>query len=490
MTSWNFSGVDFNSMTELPTWAFSHLPLNEYAEFIGEVPKERDEEPIPQDDMYDADDEGFDEDQFSRRIREIEEEEEPTHVVESIQAWNYAHLHSRIRQIKEEEREQKEEEPTHVVESIQSWNYAHLHSRIRQIKEEEREQKEEERLRQEQYSQARDSEQPNSLSECSDYPQGSYLKLQEPPPRIDYSQAFRGNTRAEVSSPIHQSTFIFDNDKEIEIKAREKTPRISEVPRRNSRIEVSSLRLDQPPPIIDFSKIFPQNARNEVSPPMDIQDENKFAGFETMKFGELIFDYKVAPLLHPTRPAEVYRCDIEQPKFFSMQPHWFHDTEEKKCWCNNCIQYRKTRSTGKRLEAHDFDKWCLCSSCMEVWHENLAEGEYCNCQNCVDPNKAQALEEEREAEEKEALAELKALAELDEALAELQNPLQSPEQEPPNSEQRIPEFSQKPPSDPHCEDPTTVMPESKEASSRLFNIIRENLWLDSDSETSFDFDAE
>ncbi|KAJ8061621.1 hypothetical protein OCU04_009428 [Sclerotinia nivalis] len=440
MPSWNFSGVDFNSMTELPTWAFSHLPLNEYAEFIPHV------------NMYDADDEGFNEDQLSRRIREIKEEEEPTHVVDSIQSWNYpaasTHLQSRIQQLKEEEREQKEQK-----------------------------EEEEERIRQELYSQARDSEQPNSLSECSDYPQVTYLQLHEPLPRTDDSQVFHRNTRAGLSSPIRQSTFTFTSDKEFEIKAKEKTPIISEAPRRKTRIGVSSLRLDQPPPIIDFSKIFPQNARNEVSPPMDIQAENKFPGFETMNFEKLIFDYEVAPLLHPTRPAEIYRCDIERPKHFSMEPHWFHDTEKKKCWCNHCIQYRETRSTGNQLEAHDFDKWCLCSRCMEIWHENLAEDEYCNCQNCVSTNKAQALEEE-----KEALAELDdaLFAEIEKALAYFQNPLQLPEK-PPNLEQRIPESSQKLPSDPLCEDPTKVVPESKEGSSNLFNTIRENLWLDSDS---------
>lgn len=537
--------MDFNSITELPNWAILHLPLYEYAEFILKAPKDGGEESTPQDNMYDADDEGFDEDQLHRRICEIKQEER-THHVNSIQSWNFppasTQLHPRIEQIKEEERKLREEEEERI--------HTHLHSRIQQIKEEERQQKEEEeseRIRQEIYSQAVDSEQPNSLSECTDYPARSHLPLREYFPRIDGSQHYQDNTRAELPSRIRRTTFAFSSEKEFEKIAEENTPMLSRAPRPKKRIERLSLKFDRSAPFIDVSAIFPQNAEDKVSSPVDIQEENNFAGFETMNFAELIFDYEIAPLLYPTRLAEVYRCDVEEPKFFSLVPHWFHDTEFKRCWCIPCIQYRETLSTGKQLEAHDFDKWCLCRSCMDFWHKNFNEDDNCNCQDCVEKQKL----EEKEADKKRALAALKALvgvdgenflaeleeviarpqspfqspgqestdseqqlgekvalaelraladldgeylfAELEEARSKLQSPLQSqsPEQEAPDSEQLLPKSTQKLPSDPLCENPTTVVPVSKESSFDLFNTIRQHLWLDSDyysgSATSFDF---
>lgn len=386
MTSWNFSGIDFDDMADLPSWAFEHLPLNENSEFILETPKEE-EEPSVSDNMYDADDEDSDEDdaginldlnQLTRRIRQIKEQEGPTQVWDALQSWNFA-------------------------EAV-----AQLSLRIGQLEDEQQEEEREKRQRQE-YSQARDNETTNSLSECSDYSQehpGIFTR--------------RRNRQYELfSPPIHPDILnIFDYE------------------------QVEGFE------IMDM----------ELVP-------NALENFESMDIYELKLDYQIAPLLHP---AQSFPCDTQQPEIFSIEPHWFHDTSKEKCWCHHCIQYRDFQSTGKQLETHDFNQWCLCNSCMQFWHENLDENLWCNCQNCIDPNEAEALTEENEA------------------LALLQNSLQSPspEQEPQD---------QQSPSDPLCSDSTfnTVVDESKDVcstSAELFNTVRENLWVDSDS--SFDFDEE
>ncbi|TGO18454.1 hypothetical protein BPAE_0383g00040 [Botrytis paeoniae] len=394
MSYWNFTGVDFDNMLEEPSWAFSHLPLNNSSEFILKAPKEGEEEfeTIPLDNMYDGDEEDSNEDDLDDLLLQLEQAEE------------------------------------------------------------------QERLAQEHCSRAKDSEQPNSLSNSSDYSQESSFNLQCPPSRIN------------ISSNIRQTTFVIGNSNEIEQKGKENAPRISEVPRRKKRVQVPSLRLDLPVRIIDFAKVFSPNTSetldNEFVP-------NMLEGFETMNFGELIQDYESGEILHPTE-AQKFRCDIENPEKFSMEPHWFHDTKYTRCWCIHCIQYRKTQSTGEQMEAHDYNHRCLCSSCSELYHEALPKGRYCNCQNCTNVNEDQGLTDQTEVS------------------AELQKQiqLQSPERRIQDSEQLVTETSQKLPSDLLCEESTTVASESNGGPSKLLSMIRENLWLDSDSGTVGDFDEE
>ncbi|KAF5870855.1 uncharacterized protein Bfra_009410 [Botrytis fragariae] len=394
MSSWNFTGVDFDNMLDEPSWALSHLPLNNSSEFILEAPKEGEEEfeTIPRDTMYDGDEEDSNEDDLDDLLLQLEQAEE------------------------------------------------------------------QERLAQEHYSRAKDSEQPNSLSNSSDYSQESSLNLQCPLPRIN------------ISSNIRQTTFVIGNSNEIEQKGKENAPRISEVPRRKKRVQVPSPRFDLPVRIIDFAKVFSPNTSetmdNEFVP-------NTLEGFETMNFGELIQDYESGEILHPTE-AQKFRCDLENPENFSMEPHWFHDTKYTRCWCIHCIQYRKTQSTGEQMEAHDYNYRCLCSSCSELYHEALPKGRYCNCENCTNVNEDQGLTDQIEA------------------FAELQKQirLQSPERQIQDSEQLVTETPQKLPLDLLCEESTTIASESNGGPSELVSMIRENLWLDSDSGTVGDFDEE
>ena len=389
MSSWNFTGVDFDNMLEEPSWAFSHLPLNNNSEFIPKTPEEGEEEfeTIPLDDMYDADDEYPSEDDLDNLLLELEKQQ---------------------------------------------------------------------RLSQELYSRAKDSKQPNPPSNSSDYLQESSLQY---PPRIN------------VSSNIRQTTFVIANNREIERKGQENAPWISEVPLRKIRVQLPSLTLNLPSPI-NFGKAFSL----DTSETMDKDFvPNMLEGFETMNIGELIQDYESGDILHPTE-AQKFRCDIERPEVFSMEPHWFNDTKDKKCWCIHCIQYRKTQSTGEQMEAHDYNDRCLCSSCSELYHETLPEGCHCNCQNCVDVNEDQGPTDQ------------------DEALAELQKQiqLQSPEQRIQDSEELVTETSQELPSDPLCEEFTTVVSELNGGPSELLSMVRENLWMnsDSDSDSDADFDNE
>lgn len=417
--------MGLDEMTEAPAWSPSHppldFPLNNDGEFILESPKEEEGDTT----IY--------LDQLSRRIREIKEEEE------------------------------EEEEATRVVNSFQTWNFptvdTHLHSRIRQIKEQEEEQKEEEEGLEQQYSRAIDSEQPNSLSDSSDYSQESLLKFYQSSPIIDISKGFCQTPQIEGFAQIRQTVLVNPDEDKLEQKALEKVPRISEVPRRKSRNGVYSLKVNQPAPA------FPTLYLGFIP--------NALEGFETMNIDKMVADYKIYPVLHPTNSAEVFRCDIEQPEDFNLEPHWFQDTEEKQCWCLNCIQYRKSLSTGKQPKKHDYNKWCLCSSCAEFEQHYLFADMNCNFPVCVDSDQAQALAEEKEA------------------LTKLQNLLRSPIQESSNSEQLVTEAPQKSPSDPLCADSTAGATETREGSSELFNMIQENLWLESESESSesdFDFD--
>ncbi|KAF7948145.1 uncharacterized protein EAE97_003556 [Botrytis byssoidea] len=395
MSSWNFTDVGFDNMLEDPSWAFSHLPLNNSSEFILEAPKEGEEEfeTIPLDDMYDGDDEDSNEEDLDDLLLQLEQAEE------------------------------------------------------------------QERLAHENYSRAKDSEQPNSLSNSSDYSQESSFNLQCPPSRMN------------ISSNIRQTTFVIGNNYEFEQRGKENAPRISEVPRRKNRAPASLLKLDLPSPI-DFGKVFSP----ETSETMDNDFvPNMLEGFETMNFGELIQDYESSDILHPTK-AQKFRCDIETPAIFSMEPHWFHDTKYNRCWCIHCIQYRKTQSTGEQMEAHDFNYRCLCSSCSELYHEALPKGQSCNCSSCTNVNK-----DEDPTDQNKALAEL-----------QKQIQLQSPELRNQDSEQLVTDTSQKSLSDPPCKDKesTTVASESVGGPSELLNMIRENLWLDSDCDTVGDFDEE
>ncbi|THV49269.1 hypothetical protein BGAL_0203g00030 [Botrytis galanthina] len=393
MSSWNLTGVDFDNMLEEPSWTFSHLPLNNSSEFILEAPKEGEEE--CETTPLDNMYDGDDEDS------------------------NEDDLDDLLLQLEQAE--------------------------------------ELERLAQEHYSRAKDSEQPNSLSNSSDYPQESSFNLQCPPPRIN------------TSSNIRQTTFVIGNNYEFEQKGKENAPRISEVPRRKNRAQAPLLKLDLPSPI-DFGKTFSPKTSETTDKGFV---PNMLEGFETMNFGELIQDYESGDILHPTE-AQKFRCDIETPEIFSMEPHWFHDTKHTRCWCIHCIQYRKTQSTGEQMEAHDFDYRCLCSSCSERYHEALPKGQYCNCPNCTNIN------------------EDKDLTDQNEAFAELQKQiqLQSPEQRIQDSEQLVTETSQELPSDPPCMESTTVASEPDSGPSELLSMIRENLWLDSDSGTVGDFDEE
>ncbi|CCD47348.1 hypothetical protein BofuT4_P005070.1 [Botrytis cinerea T4] len=340
MSSWNFTGVDFNNMLEEPSWAFSHLPLNNNSEFIPKTPEEGEEEfeTIPLDDMYDADDEYPSEDDLDNLLLDLEKQQ---------------------------------------------------------------------RLSQELYSRAKDSKQPNPPSNSSDYLQESSLQY---PPRIN------------VSSNIRQTTFVIANNREIERKGQENAPWISEVPLRKIRVQLPSLTLNLPSPI-NFGKAFSL----DTSETMDKDFvPNMLEGFETMNIGELIQDYESGDILHPTE-AQKFRCDIERPEVFSMEPHWFNDTKDKKCWCIHCIQYRKTQSTDQ-----------------------------------------------------------------DEALAELQKQIQlhSPEQRIQDSEELVTETSQELPTDPLCEEFTTVVSELNGGPSELLSMVRENLWMNSDSDSDSDSDAD
>ncbi|KAF7936934.1 hypothetical protein BELL_1069g00020 [Botrytis elliptica] len=392
MPSWNFTSVDFDNMLEEPSWAFSHLPLNNSSEFILEAPREGEEEfeTIPLDNMYDGDVEDSNEDDLDDLLLQL---------------------------------------------------------------------KQQERLTQELYSRAKDSEQPNSLSNSSDYSRESSFNLQCPPPRFN------------ISSNIRQTTFVIGNSNDLDRKGKENAPRISEVPRRKIRAQAPLLELDLPSPI-DFGKVFSP----KTSETMDNNFvPNMLEGFETMNFGELIQDYESGDILHPTE-AQKFRCDIENPEVFSMEAHWFHDTKNTRCWCIHCIQYRKTQSTGEQREAHDYDYRCLCSSCSELYHEALPEGTYCNCPDCKIAN---TDEDQGLTDQNEAFAEL-----------QKQIQLQSPEQRIQDSEQMVTETSPKLPSDPLYKDSTTVSSESDGSLSELLSMIRENLWLESDSGTVGDFDEE
>ncbi|TGO84614.1 hypothetical protein BPOR_0485g00020 [Botrytis porri] len=390
MSSWNFTGVGFDNMLEEPSWAFSHLPLNNSSEFILEAQKEGEEEfeTIPLDHMYDGDEEDSNEDDLDDLLIQLEQQE---------------------------------------------------------------------RLTQELYSRAKDSEQPNSLSNSSDYSRESSFNFQGPPPRIN------------ISSNIRQTTFVVGNNQDIEQKGKENAPRISEVPRGKKRVQVPLLKLDLPSPI-DFGKVFSpktsETTDNDFVP-------NMLEGFETMNFGELIQDYESGEILHPTE-AQRFRCDIEDPEKFSMEPHWFHDTKYTRCWCIHCIQYRKTQSTGEQMEAHDYNYHCICSSCSKLYHETLPKGHYCNCRTCANVSEDLGL-----TDQNEAFAEL-----------QKQIQLQSPERQIQDSEQLVTETPQKLPSDLLCEESATIASESIGGPSELLGMIREHLWLDSDCSTIGDFDEE
>ncbi|TEY24609.1 hypothetical protein BOTCAL_1374g00010 [Botryotinia calthae] len=388
MSSWNFTGVDFDNMLEEPSWAFSQLPLNNKSEFILKTPEEGEEEfeTIPLDNMYDADDEYLSEDDLDDLLLQLEQQE---------------------------------------------------------------------RLSQELYSRAKDSEQPNSLSNSPDYLQEFSPRC--PPPIIN------------ISSNIRETTFVITNNREIERRGQENAPWISEVPLRRIRAQVPSLTLNLPSPINfgkAFSLITSETMDNDFVP-------NMLEGFETMNFGELMQDYESGHILHPTE-AQKFRCDIERPEVFSMEPHWFNDTKDKKCWCIHCIQYRKIQSTGEQMEAHDYNDRCLCSSCSELYHESLPEGYHCNCQNCFDVNEDQDF-----TDQNEALAEL-----------QKQIQLQSPERRIQDSEEFVTETSQELPPDPLCEESTTAASEPNGSPSELLSMVRENLWLNSDSDTAAEFDKE
>ncbi|KAF7890484.1 hypothetical protein EAF00_008799 [Botryotinia globosa] len=390
MSSWNFTDVAFDNMLEDPSWAFSHFPLNNSSEFILEAPKEGEEELEAT--PLDNMYDGDDEDS------------------------NEDDLDDLLLQLEQAE--------------------------------------EQERLAHECYIRAKDSEQPNSQSNSSDYPQESSFNLQRPPPRIN------------TSSNIRQTTFVIGNNYEFE--QRENAPRISEVPRRKNRAQAPLLELDLPSPI-DFGKVFsPKTSETMVNDFVP----NMLEGFETMNLGELIQDYESGDILHPTK-GQKFRCDIETPGIFSMEPHWFHDTKHTRCWCIHCIQYRKTQSTGEQMETHDFNYRCLCSSCAKLYHEALPKGQYCNCSNCTNVNEDEDLTDQNKA------------------LAELQKQIQrqSPERRIEDPEQ-LTDTSQKLLSDPLRKESTTVASESDGGPSELLGMIRENLWLDSDCDTACDSDEE
>ncbi|KAB8292252.1 hypothetical protein EYC80_007994 [Monilinia laxa] len=500
MPPWDFTGMDFDDIADMPSWALLQLPLDENCEFILEAPEE-DEEVSHPSEIYDADDE------------------------ETYPKLN--HLSRRIREI-------REEEGSSFMQSFEPTTSAELHKRICEIRKREAEEDEERNIW-EQHSQARDSERPNFLSECPDYSQESSLRLDEPPPRIDFSGDFGRIIQNNVSS------LRFDR----------LPPRI-DLPGDFGRIiqnDVSSLRLDRLPPKIDFSGDFGQIARTEISSPMpDNDDQNSdnspeyfpelyetssiresivvtsnrrirkgipklsatphrtprigvsspaihhdllviadnqngettsmLVGFETMNVDELISDYENSPKYYPIKPSISH---IEGPKHFDLEPHWFHDTSKRKCWCYHCIEYRKIQSTGKQPETHDFNKWCLCTDCMEYWHEVLAIGYVCNCPNCKKRCKAQATLKESDVAQ--------AVSEEKEALATLQNQLQSPptSQESQEPQQTVDASTQQQ-SLPNtlCSDATTAASESQKLNFELFDIIRENLTFESESESESD----
>lgn len=433
MTTWDLPGMDFDDIADMPSWAYPQLPLNERGEFTLKNPEEDEEVSLPNE-MYDADDEispsRYLFNKFSRKIPKGRKEEGASSM-------------------------QSSDLPTS----------AQLHERICRIREQEAE-REKERSIQEQHSQAKDSKRPYFLSQCPDYSQRSSLRLDKPPPRIDFAAVFRQNPQTEISSPIQSELLaIPDNEEENsdnsqgsphkldEISSIRQTtlvisnntikasiPRISEVPHRKTRIRGSSSTIHRDVLVI---------ADNE-----DEETISTLPGFETMNVDELVFDNKVAPA-----SSYLFACDIQRPKHFDLEPHWFHDTPERKCWCYHCIQHRKFQSTGKEPEKHDYNKWCLCTSCIEFWHEVLDVDGVCNCPHCKNRDKAQAISKESEAQ---------AIWEEKKALATLQNQLQSPPS------------TQQPPRNLLCPDATAAASESQKLSSELFDVIRETLRYDSD----------
>ncbi|KAF7945352.1 hypothetical protein EAE96_010127 [Botrytis aclada] len=442
MSSWNFTGVDFENMLEEPSWAFSHLFLNNNSEFILEAPKEEEKEfeTIPLDNMYDGDDEDSNSESNESDLEDLLfQPEQETVPLDNMYDGDDDGSNS---------------------ESNSDPNSASTSDLLLLLQHEEQQEQAQEQERNPPKP-AHASKPPNSLRNRSDYPRGYSLDLQSPTPRFN------------TSSPIRKTVFLIGNTHEITQKGKESAPRILEAPRRKKRVPVSSLRVDVPcRPITDSTKGFPPNdsekTDNEFVP-------NMLEGFETMNIGALRQDYETGEIVHPTE-AQEFRCDMEKPEKFSMEPHWFHDTKYKRCWCIHCIQYRKTQSTGEQMEAHDFNYYCLCASCSKLYHKTVPEGQYCNCHNCAD---ADVKEDE-------------CLTDQDEAFAKLQEQiqLQSSEGRIRDSEQIVTETSQKLPSDLLCEESITVASESNGGPSEFLSMIRENLWLNSDSSTVGDFNEE
>ncbi|ESZ94340.1 hypothetical protein SBOR_5284 [Sclerotinia borealis F-4128] len=433
MTSWDFPGMDFDDMAALSAWAFPHLPLNENDEFILEAPKEdKEEELTPQDDMYDAEDEGSDSDEedatmdkklhhLTRRIQQIEAQgEAPTHFEFPRPSLDIeaalAQVDARIQQIKEQG---EVEAPIHFVFSLPSLDFeaalAQINARISRLEEERQREEELEERQHYQHSQANDNEITNSLSNCQD------------------------------SSP--------------------RTP-LEENPQTSSFSAPAPFTLSAAPPQPDILAILDPSTISQSSgfETMDCESEpNALPNFESMDISSLATDYLTTPSFHP---SHVFSCDTQEPSVFILEPHWFHDTATHTCWCHRCDRYREWQATGtSQLEAHDFDLWCLCPSCMETWHAALGEDDWCNCGDCVNAGIDAGLRNQT------------------------LSPQSSREDSRVSDQVMIASPSQKSPLDPLCENSDAVVLEEEEEeastinvwSSELFTQVRENLWVVSDS---------
>lgn len=394
-----------------PTWNFSS---SDYADW--ELPEEPD--------AYDADSEELDDNQLSRRIREIKVEADYITPVKSLDLTKAS---------------------------------AQIHLRIGQIARE-KEQEQEKRLKREQNSQARDSEPSNPLSECSDYSFKPSLKLDKTPPRIDFDKIFGQVSPIAVSLPIYQKT--------LKLRMRkEKSPDLSQESCVQTQ-KLSSVRADTFVTSESGIKnkalgiLKKRDQRTLIEDPSSSFDKDELIASGNGSDWSQGFDIKL----------------YEIASTVLVNGHMSSNNETE----------HKSQETSE--DPHQTTKTRVSSS-SSLYEDELACSDN-EIGTTLSPPTIFPFESEQskdsdlesywfsgtEAEETLILTEEK------EALASLREQIQlSPTEEQCQISAKAVEAPHKSPSDPLCEDFTTLT-ESKADYSDLVDMIKKNLWSDSDDE--------